>query len=468
MKLRSLSSRIALMLAVAVTLILGGTALLMDHLIDAELGRRFDASLLSQARAMAALVEINARQPDLEDLKRTPARLLLGDADAAFALDCHGGYRIDRVPSAVKLPADWLHRASERPRYADLEASGHALRAVWFRFHPGQEDGGGGATQPSCALLLLQPASELDAILFTLDAILLIIPLLALVAVIGLTPALVRRGLRPLADLGESMRTIGPAAPEQRLPAGEVRELAPLVERFNEVLERMQEGMRRERRFAGALAHETRTRLAELRALVDVERRHPSDRTPAQVLAEIGTIGGELEDTVTGLLLLTRLEAGIEAIQWQAFDLAAAVDRQREAVAELAALRDIGIEVVPPPQSLQLVGDPSVFGIVLGNLLRNAAAYAPRGSAVRLAWDAGGLRLDNDAPELTAEDVAQFGHRYWRKQTGDTAGAHAGLGLSLAAAAAAALALDLHFELDDGHRLSAILAWPPTRIAEDE
>jgi len=467
-KLRSLSSRIALMLAMAVTLILGGSALLIDHLIDAELASRFDDTMLSQARAIAALVEVNARQPDLEDLQRMPSRLLLGDTDAAYRVQCAGGYHIDRVPATLHYPAQWLEQAGERPRYANLESSGRELRAVWFRFHPGQDNDHADADQPACTLLLLQPASELDEILFTLDAILLIIPLLALVAVIGLTPALVRRGLRPLADLGERMRGIGPAAPEQRLPAGEVRELAPLVERFNEVLERMQEGMQRERRFAGALAHETRTRLAELRALVDVEIRHPSDRPRTEVLAEIGVIGGELEDTVTGLLLLTRLEAGIESIQWQAFDLDAAIDKQLAAVAELTGRRRIAIERVPPARPLQLVGDVSVFGIVLGNLLRNAAAYAPRGSRIHLAWDEAGLRLDNDAPELAAADVAQFGSRYWRKSARDTGGAHAGLGLSLAAASATALGLELRFELGAEKRLAAILAWPKERVVESD
>src|SRR5699024_10675849 len=119
-------------------------------------------------------------------------------------------------------------------------------------------------------------------------------------------------GLKPLAVLGENMRGIGPHAPGQRLPPAGTRELEPLVACFNEVLTRMDEGLARERQFAGALAHETRTRLAELRTLVEVERRYPSGCPTAELLGEIGGIGGELESTVSGLLLLTRLDAGIE------------------------------------------------------------------------------------------------------------------------------------------------------------
>ncbi len=464
MKLRSLSSRIAWMLAVAVTLIVGSAGLLMDHLIDAQLRQRFDASLLSQAHALAALVEVDGRGPDMEDLRHIPSRLLLGDQHAAYAVRCDGSYRMQSQPPPRRYPPDWLQSASAQPQFADLSVSEHDLRAVWFRFQPGQGDARAGAGMASCSMILLQPSQELDDILVALDLILLTVPLLALMAVIVLTPALVRRGLQPLADLGERMSTIGPSEPDARLPSGETHELVPLVDRFNAVLERMQAGMQRERRFAGALAHETRTRLAELRTLVDVELRHPSGRPVPQVLAEIGTIGGELEDTVTGLLLLTRLEAGIETIRWQRMDLADVVHRQVEAVGELTRLRQIRIELSAAPAPVSLVGDASVFGIVLGNLLRNAAAYAPRGSKVRLAWNTTMLELDNDAPELSEDDVAQFGIRYWRKAPHDMDHAHAGLGLSLAYAAAAALELDLSFTLGKGHRLLARLAWPDARV----
>jgi signal transduction histidine kinase len=460
---------------VAVTLILGGAALLMDHMIDAEMAQRFDASLASQARAIAALVQADASRPNLEDLRHASPHLLLGDAQAAYAVQCEDGSRFRSAPPPVKVPPDWVQRATRVPQFTNLAGAGQALRAVWFRFRPELESDGGAAPSSTgtaaperCALLLLQPRNTLDDILFTIDGILWIIPLLALLAVIVLTPALVRRGLRPLAMLGERMRTIGPAAPDQRLPSGETNELAPLVERFNEVLERMQAGMLRERRFAGALAHETRTRLAELRTLVDVESRYPSDRPMPQVLAEVGAISGELEDTVTGLLLLTRLEAGIETVQREQVDVGAVISRQVQAVAELAAHRDLRMQVLAPAQPVFLTGDASVLGIVLGNLLRNAAAYAPRGSEVRLAWDVASLRLVNAAPDLTSDDVAQFGSRYWRKRSGESDGAHAGLGLSLAAAAASALGLGLAFHLDGQQRLEAKLAWPRGRVSSGD
>jgi hypothetical protein len=67
-----------------------------------------------------------------------------------------------------------------------------------------------------------------------------------------------------------------------------------------------------------------------------------------------------------------------------------------------------------------------------------------------------GIEVCNVAPALHADDLANFGQRFWRK---DAQGAgHAGLGLALAAAAAKALRTTLKYELRDGV-LHAALRW---------
>jgi signal transduction histidine kinase len=461
----SLIARIAALVGLATVLLLGAAAMLMDHLVDAEMLQRFDATLVSQAHTIAALVETGPGGLDTEDLRHEPSQVLLGDARAAYMIQCSGGKQIESRPAPSAHPVNWLSRSGATPAFADLQADGVLQRAVWFGFTPDQDgdvvrpQAGHGEAELSCHILLLQPRAQLDDILDTIDVILLLIPMLALLAVLALSPMLVRRGLRPLAMLGEWMRSIGPDAPGKRLQPGATRELQPLVARFNEVLARMDEAMMRERRFAGALAHETRTRLAELRALVDIERRHPSERTRHDVLDEVSDIGGELESTVTGLLLLTRLEAGIEQVRHQRIDLHGLMAQQLDGIAQAAARRNVRVDVNAPSEPVILAGDPSLLGIILGNLLRNAVAYTPAGIAVRVEWDAYGFRIVNRAAELGQDEVAQFGKRYWRQRHDDDNDQHAGLGLSLAGAAAAALGFALAFGLDDTGELEARLNW---------
>ncbi|HET6586428.1 MAG TPA: HAMP domain-containing sensor histidine kinase, partial [Oleiagrimonas sp.] len=434
MKVRSLSGRVALLLVCATVCVLGAAALVMDHMVDAEMGRRFDAGLLTQARILASMSDMEPEGLTMEDVSGPHLRMLSGRSQVVWAVRCTDGSRETSFPAPTAYPPAW-RQATDAPVYADVKADGHVFRAVWFRFRAGDEGDGSPATASasasgSCALLFMRSRAELDDVLDTIDGILLMTPMLALLIVFLLSPWLVRRGLKPLTELGESMRAIGPQASGNRLPPTGTRELEPLVTRFNEVLARMDEGMAREREFAGALAHETRTRLAELRTLIDVELRYPSDRPVNELLKEIGHIGGELQNTVSGLLLLTRLDARIETLRMARLDVADVLARHVEHLAPVWQGRGLRMECAPKDAHASLVADASLLDIIIGNVLGNACAYAPEGSTVQIRLRRAGLEVGNPAPTLDHDEVACFGQRFWSKHHG--AEGHAGLGLALA------------------------------------
>ncbi|MGH8214317.1 MAG: sensor histidine kinase N-terminal domain-containing protein, partial [Rhodanobacteraceae bacterium] len=270
----SLRARLALLLALAVLVVFGAAAKIVDWRADTEMQQRFDASLLSRAQSLAALTQIENGRIAV-DADNAAANVFPGNADTSwYELRCGGEViaRTAEVPPPVA--------AGEQPAFADAQLrDGRSLRVVALRFTPRHEDGH--ATLPratACALRYALDSGSLDDLLDTLDIILLGSLLGACVLVMLATPWLVRRGLRPLSVLDQAMAGIGPDAPGGRLPASGTTELAPLVARINEVLARMDEGLARERQFASGLAHEFRTRLAELRTLVDVETRYPSGR----------------------------------------------------------------------------------------------------------------------------------------------------------------------------------------------
>lgn len=459
MKIRSLSGRISILLGIAATLVLGVAAVLMDHMVDAEMGRRLDDSVLSEARALATLADFGPEGVRSGEFNPSHSRLLGDKTRAAFAIRCANGAELRSTPAPPRYPPDWAVSANPQPKFADVDNSGRNLRAVWFRFST--EVSGNGSSSHSkgddCRLLLMQSHAELDEILIVIDAILLAAPMLALLAVLVLSPGLVRRGLQPLVALGEEMRGVGPQAVGQRLRSTGTRELEPLVARFNEVLARMDEGVTRERQFAGALAHETRTRLAELRALVEVEQRYPSERPLGSLLDEIGSIGAELENTVSALLLLTRLDAGIESLDLQLVDLDALIARQLAQVDATVQRRGLRVTIEQQPDPVSLVADPSLLAIIVGNLLGNASSYAPVGSVITVQHDRDVLIVANQAPDLATDEVTRFGQRFWSKHHG--ADGHAGLGLALAGAAAAAMGFNLDFRLDAHQYLRASLRW---------
>ena len=449
----SLRARLTLLLALAVLVVFGVAAKIVDWRADTEMQQRFDASLLSRAQSLAALTQVeNGRI--VVDADNAEANVFPGNANTSwYELRCGGNVvaRTSEVPPPLAGGAE--------PVFADAELPGKpSLRVVALRFAPASEGRRTGAADAStCQLRYALDRGPLEDLLGTLDIILLGSLLGACVLVMLATPWLVRRGLRPLAVLDHAMAGIGPDAPGGRLPASDTTELAPLVARTNEVLARMDEGLARERQFASGLAHEFRTRLAELRTLVDVETRYPSGRDAHSLLGEVGSIGAELEATVTALLQLTRIQSGLEQSQLESVALLPLLASVCARHQDGAIARGVRIECAPAVKpDFVLKTDPALLEIVLDNLLGNAVAYVPAGGAVRVRARHDGIEVGNAAPALHMEDLANFGRRFWRK--GAQGAGHAGLGLALAAAAARALKMMLAYELKDGV-LHATLRW---------
>ncbi|MBU6478413.1 MAG: sensor histidine kinase N-terminal domain-containing protein, partial [Xanthomonadaceae bacterium] len=382
----SLRARLTLLLALAALIALGIAAKVVDWRVDSEMQQRFDASLLARAQAFASLVRSGDSGIEIDAVADRSARFPGGALTDWYVVTCGGQVIAQSNPVPPQITS------GTAPRFADARLpNARELREVALRFQPvvdeddGAHSAGSRATTSACELRYALDRDPIDDILNTLDWILLGSILGACALVLILTPWLVRRGLRPLEVLDRAMAGIGPDAPGGRLPASETPELVPLVTRFNEVLGRMDDGLARERQFASGLAHEFRTRLAELRTLVDVETRYPSGNDLRTVLGEVGNIGTELEATVTALLQLTRIESGLEQSHFEdtALEplLARAVARH-QGTAQAHGVR-VESEFGRDP-ALAIKADPTLLEIVLDNLLGNAVAYAPAGSTVTL------------------------------------------------------------------------------------
>ena len=161
-----------------------------------------------------------------------------------------------------------------------------------------------------------------------------------------------------------------------------------------------------------------------------------------------------MERMVTALLLLTRIEAGIERLSLQYVDVSALtqalIERHRHRLQEHAL--QLQAEIEP---SIAWMADPTQLDVVLNNLLGNAFAYAPFGSTVMLRCTPSIWVVSNSAPDLTDEDISRMKQPFWRKDK--EAGVHTGLGLALAASAARAQSLQLELALRDGHLQASVM-----------
>ena len=121
---------------------------------------------------------------------------------------------------------------------------------------------------------------------------------------------IVRRSLNPLRTLASCTREIGPDNLHLRLPTnGLPTELTPICSCVNDLLDRLDQAFKRERRFTSDVAHELRTPIAELRALAEVASRYPNDPEFARnALRDAVGVAKQMQSLVTTLLALVRSE----------------------------------------------------------------------------------------------------------------------------------------------------------------
>jgi two-component system sensor histidine kinase KdpD len=189
-----------------------------------------------------------------------------------------------------------------------------------------------------------------------------------------------------------------------------------------------------------SVSHDLRTPLTAIKTSV-AALRDPTvvlpDTTRQELLASVETEADRLVHFVTNVLLLTRLESGVQpARDWNAIGelLFAAVDR----CASVLGDRPVTVDA---PDSLPLVRvDAALIDQAVTNLVENAAIHTPPGTPVRVRAAVEGhdlrLEVEDDGPGVPVADRERVLLPFHRGNGRTTPGV--GLGLAIARAAAEA------------------------------
>ncbi|HYF36610.1 MAG TPA: HAMP domain-containing sensor histidine kinase [Prosthecobacter sp.] len=306
-----------------------------------------------------------------------------------------------------------------------------------------------GSGMPPLEFAVALSRSEGDARLSKLMADLVMGGVACCVVLCLLLALALRIAMRPLARVGEQAAAMGAGTLHERfaLEAMPV-EIAPIVARLNDLMARLEEGFERERRFSGYLAHELRTPLAVIRSTAEVAAKWPEQSSPED-FQEIAQAAARLQQTVDGLLLLSRAESSSADVTSEPVVLGPLIEECLALHVERVKKRDLTFELRLDPRAT-VETDPRLLRIIVSNLIANATEYAPAGSGIVVTAGAEDeiLRVGNLAPGLTEEDLPRLFDRLWRKDAVRGDAEHAGLGLAIASSCAVALGLGLTAELD--------------------
>jgi len=242
------------------------------------------------------------------------------------------------------------------------------------------------------------------------------------------------RGLAPLNQLGARLERIEfESLATERLPLhNQPRELRPIIQAFNALLDRLAASWNRQSAFADGVAHELRTPITLINGYAQsLQRQGVVSGEPRRQLALIQSEAERMARMVTDLLDLARDDAGRLELQRQALDPEQLLLEAYERLAGHAGGR---LRLLPPGEEAELAvcGDPHRLQQCLTNLVENALKYAPQGSPIELLATGGTsavrLHVRDRGPGVPESERQRIFERFVR---GSAAGGCSGSGLGL-------------------------------------
>jgi signal transduction histidine kinase len=271
------------------------------------------------------------------------------------------------------------------------------------------------------------------------NGLLLVSPAVFLMA--GLAGHLLsRRALAPVAAIAREAQRIHDGNLQIRLPKLETRdELAHLSATLNEMLERIESGVRSVRDFTAYASHELRTPVALIRTEADLALQF--ERSSTEYREALSIIGGEaqhMSSLLDSLLFLARADAGTEQVKHETVDARRACMQAFKKWRPLFQRAQIQLNADLPANPVMVMADPSNLQRLLTIILENAGKFTPAGGSVMLALEESHNRARFEIRDtgigIPARDLGHIFKRFRRGSNAQDANVHgSGLGLALAA-----------------------------------
>ena len=196
---------------------------------------------------------------------------------------------------------------------------------------------------------------------------------------------LARTALRPVERMRAEAAAVGASEPSRRLsPPVRDDEIGRLAGTLNEMLDRLESAMNRQRAFVAEASHDLRTPVAILKS--EVELALQEGRSPEELRAAIQSAGEEadrLARLADDLLLLAQSSAGSSPADREPVDLPALVAESLRRFSQLAGRSGVRLQEMGSSAAV-VRGSRQRLERTVENLIDNAIRHSPEGATVEV------------------------------------------------------------------------------------
>jgi len=291
------------------------------------------------------------------------------------------------------------------------------------------------------SVIVAQSLSDFDKTTHQIGVDFLIIGGIVLLFIAFASRQVIKVSMKPLKKIEETAEQIAAGDLSARLdnfePDTEVGRLSTslntMLSRIEESFAARAESENKLRRFVADASHELRTPLTSIRGFAELHRQGavPEGEKTKELISRIEKESIRMGSLVEDLLILARIDQSRELVMADV-DLSHLV---QEAVSSASAAgpehpitSDIAVDI-------HTQGDADKIYQVVTNLLANARAHTPAGTAIHVATysnkDGSYVSVADKGPGLTAEDQMHIFERFYRVDTSRQRSSNDGSGLGL-------------------------------------
>ena len=245
------------------------------------------------------------------------------------------------------------------------------------------------------------------------------------------------RALKPVGRITETVRQIRRDGDlSRRIGLGKGRdEVYRMAATFDELLEQVESGMKRERQFTSDVAHELRTPLAAMQLqceeLLARDGLDPEARAGAELLRQKVQY---LSQMTSQLLMLSRADQGRAQLSMERLDFSGLTAMAAEEGEELGKEKRIALQAQIEP-GLRVRGDETLLIRLWMNLLKNAVSYGKEGGHIwiSLSQEGNAVRAEirDDGIGISSRDLPHIWERFYQADASRNREGSTGLGLSM-------------------------------------